>query len=55
MLGNTLGTWGTYWELTENLMGTIKSSKPQCSITENKNLGPKILNQRRVFIIIIII
>jgi hypothetical protein len=23
MLGNTLKTWGTYWELNENLMRTL--------------------------------
>jgi len=22
MLGNTLGTWGTYWKLDGNIMGT---------------------------------
>jgi len=22
MLGNTLGTWGTYWKLEGNIMGT---------------------------------
>jgi hypothetical protein len=33
MLGNTLGTWATYWEPIENLKGTHRERE----INEKKN------------------